>query len=238
MAPFMRRAVALATSAGLATGVAACSGRSDDPPATADLAAGKRAFLIKCGSCHTLNRAGTHGTQGPNLDEAFQRDVANGLGRGGIRGIVKYQIKHAIAKPTDPSAYMPRNLVQGGDVDNVAAYVASVVGKKGRDQGALFGKFIPDGTNGKLIFQGMCRSCHTLADAGTSGSIGPDLDQVLPGQPVEAIKQSIAKPAASRDPAYRPGIMPVNYASQLTPAQLQALAEYLQRVAGKKRPAG
>ncbi len=33
-----------------------------------DRVAGKQAYVQKCGSCHTLARAGTKGNQGPNLD--------------------------------------------------------------------------------------------------------------------------------------------------------------------------
>lgn len=33
-----------------------------------------------------------------------------------------------------------------------------------------------DKTNGKKLFSSTCGSCHTLADAGTTGTIGPDLD--------------------------------------------------------------
>jgi mono/diheme cytochrome c family protein len=33
-----------------------------------------------------------------------------------------------------------------------------------------------DKTNGKKLFAAKCGSCHTLADAGTTGTIGPDLD--------------------------------------------------------------
>ena len=33
-----------------------------------------------------------------------------------------------------------------------------------------------DKANGKKLFSSKCGSCHTLADAGTTGTIGPDLD--------------------------------------------------------------
>jgi mono/diheme cytochrome c family protein len=32
--------------------------------------------------------------------------------------------------------------------------------------------------DGKEVFVGNCGSCHTFADAGTTGTIGPDLDQL------------------------------------------------------------
>ena len=42
------------------------------PPAEGDPVAGKQVFLgaAACGSCHTLQDAGTSGTVGPNLDDA------------------------------------------------------------------------------------------------------------------------------------------------------------------------
>src|SRR3954452_18507714 len=41
-----------------------------------------------------------------------------------------------------------------------------------------------------------CGSCHTLADAGTSGTAGPNLDDVLKGKSTAFIKQSIEDPDA------------------------------------------
>ena len=61
---------------------AGCSASDDE----ADLVAGKEQFVEKCGACHTLARAGTKGTQGPNLDEAFQQALASGMGRRRRRG--------------------------------------------------------------------------------------------------------------------------------------------------------
>jgi mono/diheme cytochrome c family protein len=36
-------------------------------------------------------------------------------------------------------------------------------------------------TAGKQLFTTTCGGCHTLKDAGTSGQVGPDLDQLKPG---------------------------------------------------------
>ena len=43
-----------------------------------------------------------------------------------------------------------------------------------------------------------CGACHTLADAGTSASTGPDLDKGLKGRDANFIKQSIVEPDAVR----------------------------------------
>ena len=38
----------------------------------------------------------------------------------------------------------------------------------------------PDIASGKEIFQAKCGLCHELADAGTPGTLGPNLDQLRP----------------------------------------------------------
>lgn len=37
-----------------------------------------------------------------------------------------------------------------------------------------------DAAAGKTVFSANCASCHTLADAGASGTVGPNLDQLKP----------------------------------------------------------
>jgi plastocyanin len=95
---------------------------------------GKKLFIGKgtCGSCHTLQHAGTKGTQGPNLDAAFQNSRQKGFGDSVIEGVVRDQI----ANPRRGSI-MPKGLVKGNDRRDVAAYVASVAGKPGQDTGLL-----------------------------------------------------------------------------------------------------
>jgi cytochrome c oxidase subunit 2 len=75
-----------------------------------------------------------------------------------------------------------------------------------------------------------CGSCHTLADAGTHGTTGPDLDKVLKGKNEAFIKQSIVNPNAVIAPGYSANIMPQNFGQTLQPAQLNALVKYLAEV--------
>jgi mono/diheme cytochrome c family protein len=42
---------------------------------------------------------------------------------------------------------------------------------------------------GKQVFTGNCGSCHTLADARTSGSVGPNLDQLQPS--ADGVEQQV-----------------------------------------------
>jgi cytochrome c oxidase subunit 2 len=78
-----------------------------------------------------------------------------------------------------------------------------------------------------------CGGCHKLADAGTAGGVGPDLDQVLKGKDAAFIKQSIEDPNAEIAAGFNKGIMPDNYSKLLTPAEIDAMVKYLGEVAGK-----
>jgi mono/diheme cytochrome c family protein len=125
--PPPRRRVALVGAPLLAVAALAAAGCGSSP-STGGLAtggsasSGKPLFVQKCGSCHTLQDAGTTGKVGPNLDDAFRGPRRQGFKESTIRAVVRGQI--ALAEGA-----MPRNLVTGKDADDVAAYVASVAGK-------------------------------------------------------------------------------------------------------------
>jgi cytochrome c oxidase subunit II len=78
-----------------------------------------------------------------------------------------------------------------------------------------------------------CGSCHTLADAGASGQVGPDLDKVLKGKDAAFIKQSILDPNAVIAPGFQPNVMPPNFRSTLSSQQVDALVKYLSDVTNK-----
>ena len=68
---------------------------------------------------------------------------------------------------------------------------------------------------GKDVFVANCGSCHTLSDAGTSGAIGPNLDEIsLDESAVEAQVRSGG------------GGMPA-FEGQLSDAEIQAVAGYV-----------
>jgi cytochrome c oxidase subunit 2 len=85
--------------------------------------------------------------------------------------------------------------------------------------------------DGKAIFTSTaspaCGSCHTLSDAGATGTIGPNLDKVLKGKDAAFIKQSIEQPDAQIAAGYGKGIMPPNYGSTLSPSEIDALVKFL-----------
>ena len=225
-------ATALATVAALVLVATGCGSRAG----TSDVVNGKAQFVQKCGSCHVLDRAGTAGRTGPNLDQAFGPSRRDGLGSGTIAGVTQDQI----AYPGNDSP-MPADLVEGKDARDVAAYVGRVAGLTGDDQGALATAGLAGATDGKQIFTAAgCGGCHRLADAGGNGSIGPPLDDIAATAkqrgkgkpPVEYVSESIVNPNAAIASGFSAGVMPETYADQLTPEQVKALSEYLLRVGG------
>jgi len=99
---------------------------------TADEVNGKQLFVAKCGSCHTLAHAGTQGQVGPNLDDAFRQDRADGVKSTSIQGLVDYWIRYP-----NSQGVMPAKIVDGQDAQDVAAYVARVASIPGQDSGQL-----------------------------------------------------------------------------------------------------
>ena len=78
---------------------------------------------------------------------------------------------------------------------------------------------------GKKVFleisSPQCALCHTLADAGASGAVGPVLDELKPT--TDRVRTAVTK-----------GIGPMPPNSSLTPEQVEAVALYVSRVAGGK----
>jgi plastocyanin len=127
-----RHVASVLIGAALIGAVGACGSESKDR----DVVAGKQEFVKNCGACHTLARAGTKGTQGPDLDAAFQQALRSGLGRNTVEGVVHDQIMNPARLPKNDPVYMPPKIVTG-DKANVAAYVALVAASGGKDTGRL-----------------------------------------------------------------------------------------------------
>jgi cytochrome c oxidase subunit 2 len=72
-----------------------------------------------------------------------------------------------------------------------------------------------------------CGGCHKLAEAGTQGGTGPDLDQALKGKDEAFIKTSITNPDAEVAQGFGKGIMPSNYGDTLSPQDIDALVKFL-----------
>jgi mono/diheme cytochrome c family protein len=88
-----------------------------------------------------------------------------------------------------------------------------------------------DVSRGKQLFATKCGSCHRLADAGSSGTIGPDLDSAFAGSRAQHFRVSTIKQIVY-DQIYHPapaGQMP---AKLVTGADAASVAAYVASVAG------
>ena len=194
---------------------------------------GQQLFNEKCGGCHTLRAAGTMGQIGPNLDDAFAQARDDGVPESTIREVVRRQIQYPV--PADVSVAvppMPKNLVKGEDADSVATFVASVAGNEAAPVAAPPPAPPPPpaggggggggaAEDGKAIFTSNCASCHTLAAAGTNGTIGPNLDEAKPDEAL--VKERVTNGM---------GVMP-SFKGKLSDAQIAAVAKFVSESAGQ-----
>ncbi len=189
----------------------------------ADQQAGQKLFQSNCASCHTLAAAGANGKVGPSLDAAFAYDRTQGFKDSSIENVVLDQIRLGsgpiqsgtpgsdTAEPT-----MPANIVKGQDAVDVAAYVGAVAGQGGAEAASPASL----GTDGKKIFQSECASCHTLKAAASTGTVGPNLDQLKP-----------AKAIVQRQVTNGGQVMP-SFKGTLSAAQIDAVASFVSSSAG------
>ncbi len=196
-----------------------------DTQEEADLERGKDLFTNGCATCHALTEARAGAVIGPDLDASFAEARSNGMDQDTIEGIVEAQIDNPRdVDETDPDyeqLYMPADIFEGSDAQDVAAYVASVAGVEGIEPPPL--------GDGGEIFAAQCGGCHQLEAAGSAGGVGPSLDEVLPGQEAEMIEQSIRDPQAEISPGFedREGVMPQYTPDQIPEENLADLIEYL-----------
>ncbi|HEY5815517.1 MAG TPA: c-type cytochrome [Solirubrobacterales bacterium] len=208
-----------AVLAALAIAALAASGCGTN---SADEERGRVLFVQKCGVCHAMAQAGTTAQIGPDLDHAFAAARAAGEDGDTIEGVVAAQIEFPRPSTTNPAASMPADIVSGQDAQDVAAYVAMYAGVPGAAPPTVAG-----GPGAQVFASNGCGGCHTLAEAQAGGTVGPNLDEVLPGQTAAMIEGSIADPNAVIAKGFPPNVMPADYKQKLTPKELEDLVQYL-----------
>ncbi len=236
-----RQLTAGALAVGLVVVVAACG--TGGISTGGDVSQGKRVFVRSCGYCHTLSAAGTTATRGPNLDNAFSAVRRQGFNDSTIQQVVADQIRIPLQGLACPSlesqapgfkgkcqpgsqvtptgtTVMPANLVSGKDLTDVAAFVATCAGNPANT--SCTGVVKITSTDGKTIFlTAGCTQCHTLKDAGSTGTVGPNLDEKKPPASLVVTRVTNGK-----------GQM-YSFKTKLTPQQIRAVAKYVSSVAGK-----
>lgn len=88
--------------------------------------AGALVFQQRCGGCHTLSYAGTHGSA-PNIRTA-QANSGPSFNTRCERPITR--VLYAIQNGGFSGAYMPQNVVVGQDALNVAKFVSTYAGRQ------------------------------------------------------------------------------------------------------------
>lgn len=190
---------------------------------TAAQTTGRELFAKNCSTCHTLQASNATGATGPNLDAlkpaAPLVESAILQGRAAGRG------------------NMPAGLLSGNDAKDVASYVAAVAGRGegvvtesaggAAGGGAAAGGGQTAAIDAKAIFVQNCGSCHVLKAAGTTGTIGPSLEDLAKDDKVPQITEMIVKPNAEVVKGYQPGLMPQDYGTRLGPKAVAALAAYI-----------
>ena len=228
-----------------ALSISACgTQRITVPKAQTQLYHGAVLFSERCAGCHTLYAAGTHGSapnirtaqaiSGPNFNVRCERPID--------------RVLYAIENGGFSGAYMPQNIVVGQDAVDVAKFVATYAGAKAPAQIGVvdcqrraIGQ-LPPGTGqvaatttsttasssavsvaaGMKVFDTAgCASCHTLAAAGSTGTVGPNLDQLKPSDAL-VIHQV----------TYGGGVMPA-FGKTLSKSQIESVALFVSSVAGK-----
>jgi mono/diheme cytochrome c family protein len=136
-------------------------------------------------------------------------------------------VRGQIAYPEEP---MPPNLYRGQDARDIALYVArcsgnancGVTAETSRPTATTTTTATTAKPDGKAVFASAgCGNCHTLKAAGSNGTVGPNLDQLKPSKPKVAHQVEVGG-----------GAMP-SFKGQLSPAEIDAVAQFVSSSAGK-----
>jgi len=212
----IRPLLALALLAAVTVAASGCGTTS------ADTERGRVLFIQKCGTCHTMAQAGTTAQIGPDLDDAFASAREIGETSATVEGIVSAQVESPRPVTDNSAVSMPPGIVEGQDLIDVAAYVGEYAGVPGAAPPR-----VPGGPGAQVFANKGCGGCHTLAEANAGGSVGPNLDEVLPGQSMATIHEDIVDPNKVIAKGFPPNVMPESYAQELSPKELDDLVQYL-----------
>jgi mono/diheme cytochrome c family protein len=75
--------------------------------------------------------------------------------------------------------------------------------------------------SGEKVFESSCGTCHTLAAAGTTGTVGPNLDELGPSE--TTVEHQVIN-GGGKMPAFK---------GQLSPAEIKAVSSYVAQSAGE-----
>lgn len=87
-----------------------------------------------------------------------------------------------------------------------------------------------DPAAGKQVFASQgCGNCHAFSAAGSTATLGPNLDEALKGKDAAFIRESIVDPNKQIAKGYPPNVMPQDFGQKLSQQQLGDLVAFLQK---------
>jgi len=171
-----------------------------------------------CQACHKV--LGSGGDLGPDLEQV------------GIR-LSPEKIRQSIIDPDVdiaegfPPGVMPRDFsgqMMVKELEMLVSYLAT--GEKSVEAASGSADANTTGSEaGKVLAQFGCQACHIIL--GSGGELGPSLENVGARLDADQIRQSIIEPNAVITEGFPSGVMPPNFAEQMSDAQLDALVIFL-----------
>jgi mono/diheme cytochrome c family protein len=116
----------LASAAALALLVAGCGGEVKVPEQQANARQGAELFKDRCGGCHSLDSANSHGSKPPGQLQGGERSNGPDFN---VRKVQRDDVLFAIRNGGFSGAVMPANIVVGKDAQDVAEFLARYSGK-------------------------------------------------------------------------------------------------------------
>lgn len=146
-------------------------------PSADDIAAGRQLFLANCATCHGVNAEGRNNAPSLIGVGAAAVDFQVGTGR------MPMQV-------TAPQAAKAKTQYSQQQIEQLAAYVASLGPGPAVPDAAAVDPSLGDPSRGSLIFRTNCAMCHNFAGKGgalTRGKYAPNLTGVTPTHMYEAM---------------------------------------------------
>jgi len=221
--------------------------KSDDPA----VARGADLFAERCAGCHTLDVVGAQGgataikdrerVDGPNFNVRRETtdSVLYAIRNGGFSGAIMPENIVVGQEADDVAAFLskyagqqrkaeitPQQPAGGGNANGGSTTTPPATTQNTTSTPEAGTTSTPVTTQhvnaqGKQVFTQSCGSCHTLKDAGTTGTVGPNLDDLKPDE--ATVQRQVTNGG---------GVMPA-FKGQLTDAQIKAVSQYVSSVAGQ-----
>ncbi|MET9380778.1 c-type cytochrome [Streptomyces sp. NPDC002928] len=171
---------ALAATGGLYAAFApATKAQADDTSQSLAIDEGKKLYAVGCASCHGTGGQGT--SDGPSLVGVGSAAVDFQVGTG----------RMPAATSEGPQVVKKKNIYSQAEIDQLAAYIASLGAGPSVPTSAQYGPEGADIAKGGELFRTNCAQCHNFTGKGgalTKGKFAPDLEGVDPKHIYEAMQ--------------------------------------------------